>query len=278
LLREENEVFFPKMKFLFRKPRLGLLLVAMSGLAQNLLRAETPPADQVIQKAVARTQQSESSAVPDFSYRKLTMTEELDGAGNVKERREKVYEISYRDGLSHASLLQVNGHAPTDEDRKKQSDNESSFRQLLGQAKTMKADNRENFLTPDLVAHFDFAFVNQTNLNGRTAYQISFTPKNPEPPEHHLVDRVLNRVSGTLWIDADEFEVARAEVFLNSEVNLLGGVLGSLKKLAYTLERTRVADGIWLSTLSSGDFQGRKLLDSTHIKTKSESVNFKRVA
>jgi hypothetical protein len=171
----------------------------------------------------------------------------------------------------------VNGHTPTDEDRKKQSDNESSFRQLLGQSKTVKGDNRENFLTPDLVARFDFAFVSQTNLNGRAAYQISFTPKSPEPPEHRLADRVLNRVSGTLWIDADEFEVARAEVFLNSEVNLLGGILGSLKKLAYMLERTRVADGIWFSTLSSGDFQGRKLLDSTHIKTKSESVNFKRV-
>jgi hypothetical protein len=80
-----------RMKFYFRKFWFGLLLFTMSGLAQNLLQAETPPtADQVIQKAVARTQQSERSAVPDFSYRKLTMTEELDGAGNVKERREKV--------------------------------------------------------------------------------------------------------------------------------------------------------------------------------------------
>ena len=48
--------------------------------------------------------------MPDFKYRKLTLTEELDSAGKVKERREKVYEISYRDGLSHATLLTVNGH------------------------------------------------------------------------------------------------------------------------------------------------------------------------
>jgi hypothetical protein len=80
-----------------------------------------------------------------------------------------------------------------------------------------------------------------------------------------------------LWIDEQEFEVARAEVFLSSEVNVLGGVIGSLKKLAYTLNRSRLDDGVWFSTSSTGDFEARKLLDSTHIKTKSASKNFRRV-
>ena len=72
--------------------------------------------------------------------------------------------------------------------------------------------------------------------------------------------------------------MARAEISLRSEVNLLGGIIGSLKKLDYTLERTRVADGVWFSTLANGDFLGRKLLDATHIKTKSQSVHFHRLA
>jgi len=59
----------------------------------------------------------------------------------------------------------------------------------------------------------------------------------------HLVDRLLNRISGTLWIDSDEFELARADIQLRSEVNLLGGVVGTLKKLVYTMTRTRLAEG-----------------------------------
>jgi hypothetical protein len=232
----------------------------------------------VVQKAVERGQQDQQGTVPDFTYRKLTLTEELDNAGKVKERREKVYEVAYRGGLSHASLLQVNGHAPSEADLKQQSDNEMSLRQLTGEAKSARGDNRENFLTTELAARFDFKLLGQTNLNGRTAYAISFQPKNPLPPVHRLVDRLLNQLSGTLWIDADEFEVARAEVSLRSEVNLLGGIVGSLKKLTYTLERTRIADGVWFSTLSRGEFQGRKLLDPTHIKTKSQSVHFHRLA
>ncbi len=246
---------------------------------QSHLRAETTlTADEVVQKAVSRGQLDQQGAVPDFIYRKTTVTDELDNSGKVKEHREKLYEISYREGLSHSTLLEVNGHAPSDSDLKKQSDNEMSMRQITGEAKRPNGDNRENFLTADLAARFDFKMVASTNINGRPAYVVSFQPKNPQLPVHRMVDRLLNQLSGTLWIDADEFEVARADVTLRSEVNLLGGLAGSLKKLSYTLERTRVADGIWFSTLSNGDFQGRKLLDATHIKTKSQSVHFHRMA
>jgi len=43
------------------------------------------------------------------------------------------------------------------------------------------------------------------------------------------------------------------------------------------MTRTRVGDGLWFNTFSSGDFQGRKLLDWMRIKTKSQSSNFRRL-
>ena len=93
-----------------------------------------------------------------------------------------------------------------------------------------------------------------------------------------LADRLLNRISGTLWIDAEEFELARADLVLRSEVNLFGGIAGSLRKLAYSMVRTRVAEGVWIGTLTSGDFEGRKLLDSMRIKTRSRAENFRPLA
>src|SRR5579871_6810803 len=100
----------------FRLPVLILALsLAFGGVARS--RAESAmTADQVIQKAVTRGEQDQTGRVPEFKYRKLTLTEELDNAGKVKERREKVWEVSYRDGLSHATLLQVNGHLPSEDD------------------------------------------------------------------------------------------------------------------------------------------------------------------
>jgi hypothetical protein len=144
---------------------------------------------------------------------------------------------------------------------------------LLGDAKPAKGE--KTFLTPEVVARFDFTMVGKAHLNEREAYQITFAPKSPEPPVHRILDRLMNRISGTVWIDAQEFEIARADLHLGSEVTLLGGVAGSLKKLAYSVTRTRVADGIWLNSFSSGDFEGRKLIDALRIKTRSHTTGFK---
>ncbi len=213
-----------------------------------------------------------------YTYVKATVFEEFDSAGNVNERKQKLYQVSFRNGSTYARLLAVNGRPPPDSELKKQAENDGNLRLMLGQSKNAKGDNRECFLTPELVAHFDFTLVDRQPLNSRPAYQISFQPKKPEPPIRHLVDRLLNRVSGTIWIDAEEYEVARADIHLASAVDFLGGVIGSLRKMAYTMTRTRVADGLWLNTSSSGDFEGRKLLDSMRIKTKSQSSHFKPLA
>jgi len=232
-------------------------------------------AEQILQKAVERAGQSTpGSGLKAYTYTKVTVTEELDSTGKVKERKEKVFHVSFENGRTRARLMEVNGHAPEQGDLKKQTDNESTGNQLLGQSKSPGSEQRENFLTAEIVSRFDFKVESETTLNGRAAYEISFQPKSPAPPTHHLVDRLLDRMSGSLWIDAEEFELARADLQLRSEVNFLGGVIGTLKKLAYTMTRTRLADGVWLRTSSSGDFEGRKLVDPMRIKTKSRATNF----
>jgi hypothetical protein len=168
----------------------------------------------------------------------------------------------------------VNGRAPAASDLKKQAENESNAQQMTG-SKSKKAENRENFLTPEIVARFDFTLVGETNFNGRATNQVAFQPKNPAPQSHHMIDRLLDRISGTVLIDAEEFEIARAELHLGSEVNLLGGVVGSLKKLVYSMTCTRLDDGLWFKTSSFGDFEGRKLIDAMRIKTSSKAINFR---
>jgi hypothetical protein len=234
-------------------------------------------ADDVIRRAVVRAQKTEArTGQAAYTYTKLTITEELDGAGRLKERKEKVYRVFFQNGSTHLKLLTVNGRAPGAADIRKQSENDSNTRQIIGSKQGKTVENRDNFLTPEMVARFKFKLIDREEINGRTAYQIAFEPKQPNLPARRMLDRLLDRMSGTLWIDTEEFEMAQAKIHLGSEIDFLGGVIGSLKKLAYTMTRTRVGEGVWFNTSSSGDFEGRKLLDSMHIKTKSQSSNFRR--
>jgi hypothetical protein len=236
-------------------------------------------AQEVMAKAVERAAyRSGAPGQPAYTYSKVMVTEELDTAGKVKKREEKLYEVVFKAGATSQNLRAINGRPVETGELKKQAETETKVYKSVGPPKSGKGDHRETLLTPDLVGRFDFTMVGQGPINGRNAFQLTFTPKSNLSPGHHFMDRILARVAGTVWIDAEDFEIARADLYLNSPVDVLGGVLGSLKKMAVTLIRTRLGDGQWFSTSSSGDFQGRKLLDYTSVRTASHSANFRQLS
>jgi hypothetical protein len=236
-------------------------------------------ANEVVSRAVARAQQTGvKTPRPDCTYVKMTVTDEFDATGHVRQHKERTYQVSSKAGATSVKLVEVNGHPPDSAELKLQAENETNLGRVLGQSHPTNGDESASFLTPELAARFSFTLLGQKEINGRPAYQVAFVPVSPEAPIHHMIDRILNRVSGTLWIDAQEFELARADIQLRSEVELLAGILGVLRKFDLTITRARMPDGFWLNSLSNGDFEGRKLLDSKRIKTKSQISNFKPVA
>jgi hypothetical protein len=239
----------------------GFFVAALSPLKASPVPL-TP--DQIVQKAVERSSAVNAPhARPDYFY---------------KDRTEKRYEVTVESGLSYLKLIQLNGQTLSPSQQKKQNDREIAERQKMTDAKPgQKGDERENFLTADIVARYQFTLLGQKTINGRDAYLLSFKPKSGELPNHKLTDRFLNQIAGKVWIDTKDFEIARAEVHLQSEVALWGGLIGTLRQCNYTLERTRLADGSWFSHFSHGYFEGRKLFEPMVIRTLSESGNFHRV-
>jgi hypothetical protein len=257
---------------------IGLLVLAF--LAGSESRAQTSlSADDIMARAVERAESPAARAGrPDYRYTRHTVTDELDAQGRLKERREKLYEVRVQSGLSRLKLVQLNGQSLSTEEQKKQDAQDLAARQKMTDAKPgQKGDERENFLTSDLVAKYKFKLLREVSVNGRAAYELAFEPANPSLPANHLTDRFLNQIAGTVWIDAQEFEIARAEVHLLGEVDLWGGMIGTLTQCSYTLERVRQPDGAWFNGLSRGFFEGRKLLEPMLIRTRSEATDFQRL-
>jgi hypothetical protein len=269
------------MKNLPRSPwpvRIGLLVLGLlsgaAGHAQPLLSA-----DDIMQKAVQRAESPEArEARPPYRYTKHTVTDELDSQGRLKDRREKLYQVRVESGLSQLRLVQINGQALSAEEQKKQDAQDLAARQKMTDARSgNKGDERENFLTVELVAKYKFKLIRELSLNGRDTYELAFEPAGPNLPANHLTDRFLNQLAGTVWIDAQEFEIARAEIHLQGEVSLWGGMVGTLTQCSYTLSRVRQPDGAWFNSFSHGYFEGRKLLEPMLIRTRSESTDFQRL-
>jgi hypothetical protein len=255
-----------------------LVLSASNGFSLNTPPTLTP--EEVVEKAVTRAQWSrKANQRKHYTYTKLSIMEELDGKGQVTERKEKLF--AFQSGLASLKYVKINGQTLSAADRKKQEQTSVHNRQQLTDSKsTSKDDNWERYLTSELVAKYQFALVERATLNGRPTYVLSFQPRTESLAVKKMADRLLNQLAGKVWIDEEEFEIARAEIDLQSKVTLGGGlmeVLGSLKKFSFILERIRLEEGVWFNLLTQGDFEGRKLFDSTHQKLRTESGNFQRI-
>ena len=237
-------------------------------------------ADEIVHRAVERIESPDYQAThPDYEYRKHTVTEEVSPNGVLKEHREKLYDIHVQGGTSFPTLVQMNGrNVPEAELRRLQEKDAAERARVLDGQPGQKGDNRENFLNADLVSRYKFTLKGQETIKNRMAYVLEFEPRGPNLPIKHLTDRFANHMAGTVWIDAQEFEIAKATVHLQGEITLWGGLIGTLRRCDFTLVRARTEDGIWFNSFSHGMFEGRKLLEPLTIRTLSESSNIRRLA
>ncbi len=278
------------MNCLRHRPEISLSLFAAVGLcwllgspassqaAPAATATRTLSADDIMQRAVERAESPAcSSDRPDYQYRKHTISEEVDKKGKLKEHKEKLYDVLVRSGLSSLTLVQINGQDLSPAELKKQQEHDAAERAKLADTKPDKrGDNRENFLNAELVGKYNFKLVEQQQLKGRPTYMLTFEPKSNLPIKH-LTDRFVNHIAGTVWIDAQDFEIAKADLHLQAEVQLWGGIIGTLRRCDFSLQRVRLPDGVWFNSFSHGVFEGRKLLEPLLIKTMSESSDFRRI-
>jgi hypothetical protein len=258
---------------------IGLFLAGLSVPAVHAQTNSNLSADDIIARAVERAQSPANHALrPPYRYAKHTVFEELDSQGRLKERREKLYDVRVESGLTRLKLVELNGEPlSATEQQKRDAEDLAQRQKMTDSSSAKKSDERENFLTADLVARYKFTLLHERMLDGRDTYEIAFEPRSAKLPINHLTDRFLNQVAGTVWIDAAEFEIARAEIHLQGEVTLWGGMVGTLTQCSYTLKRVREPDGVWFNGDSHGFFAGRRLLEPMMIRTRSDSTGFQKL-
>lgn len=118
---------------------------------------------------------------------------------------------------------------------------------------------RDFVVNEELLGRFDYTLAGRELVGGRPAWVIEFRPGAARPPAKDLKDRFLNSTAGRLWIDADESVVVQATFHLLEPVNVLGGLVGSIKRCETRIERARTAAGAWYTRLFDWQLEGRKL-------------------
>jgi hypothetical protein len=262
-------------------PRLRNLLIAGILSCYDLHAGEAlPTASEVTRRLVERSKAVAQADGPQYTYRKRSRLERTDSTGRTLSSEEKVYQVTLTAGVPFNRLLKVQGRALSAEELAREDAKEEKFRQRFVSADRKKlAAQREGLVTPELLDRYDFVVENRAVLSNRATLVLSFKPKTANLSSNKLMDKLLNRMTGKLWIDEEDADTARIEVRL-IEPFYLGwfGWLGSLTRFDLTLERQRMPDGTWINAKQAMLIQCRKMTALLRFKHTEDSSEFKKVA
>jgi hypothetical protein len=110
-----------------------------------------------------------------------------------------------------------------------------------------KEQTRDRRFMEEFIRAFNFKVIGEQQLDYRQVYVIEATPR----PNYHATDRdsrVLTGMRGTLWIDKQTYQWVKAEAEVVHPVSIVGLVAKIEPGTRFTLEKTPVADDIWLAS------------------------------
>ncbi len=265
--------------FVMRKPRAsraacGLLWVLVAGTA--LAAEPLPSGDQMIQRVMDHSAAlAAATNAPAWAYDKRTVMEKLDGDAKVEERTEKLYRVQIIRGVPFSRLIKQEGRELTEAEIQKENQREAAFQKRLSGRDPKKAvAQREALVTKDLVERYQYQSLRRELIHGRQTVVVSFAAK-PGKSDDSIQDRVLNRLSGTVWVDEATADVARLEVRLTKGFSMgLFGVLGSIKDCRMDLASRPMTDGTWLPEKTKVSMSARMLLSNVRFQMEETSSNY----
>ncbi|MCS7079893.1 MAG: hypothetical protein NZ585_07560 [Chloracidobacterium sp.] len=205
---------------------------------------------------VTTNQRAVDERVTQYTYTLTETIRRLDGDGRVKETEVKTYEVYPLVGGARArKLVAVNGKPLSASEAEREQrrvarfieENEARWRKR----QTLKADDNDEAQKRRLtISQFlrvcEFYNPRRETLRGRPVIVCDFRPR-PDYKPISDVEKVLQKLVGTVWFDAEDEEVARLEGRFVSDFKVGGGLLASLKRgAAFVFEQTRNAEGVWL--------------------------------
>ncbi len=192
--------------------------------------------------------------------------DKTDSDGDVKSREMADYDVFYVGDEQVLHLLAKDGK-PLEGDAKKKEDDRFSkrFGELRKKQAELAADPRkqakkeeeEEAQLSDFLRAELFTNPRRTNLRGEDviAFDVSGNPSYKAKKE---IDRIIQKLSGTMWVDDQAHEIVRLEARFVESAKIGGGLLASLAKGSnFVFEQEKINGEVWLPSYAEVHIAGR---------------------
>jgi hypothetical protein len=139
-----------------------------------------------------------------------------------------------------------------------------------------KALQVKDYSLTNLVSRFQVTLAGREMVNGRSSFVLDFVPRK-NLPVHSYKDNFINKAAGRVWVDELDYAIAKADVHLTQQVNVLGGILGAVWKFTYSFDRARTPEGLWFSRHVDWHLEGREVIFNRIVDYHEQKINERKV-
>jgi len=198
---------------------------------------------------------------------------EFEKDGKVKKTETSEYTFFYLSGDEVSTLVKKDGKPLSDAEQKKENEKtqkeiaDIQKREAKKEAKEEKAKEegkqKKDDDDPDIETFLRTCqFVNprRERFRGQDVLVFDFEP-NPEYKPKNLVEKVVQKLAGVIWIDEQAHDVARLEAYFVGDFRFAGGILANLQKgTSFVFEQAYINNEVWLPTYMEAHIGVRVLM------------------
>jgi len=215
---------------------------------------------------IAKNQNAVEEIRKLYTCHLLEEEDKTDSDGRVTSHSSKDYDVFYIGDEEVRRLLGKDGK-PLDADQNRREDDRFNRRfdelkrkqaELAAdpkkQAKKEEQDEAEisDFLRAEL-----FTNPRRASFHGQDVIVFDFAG-NPNYKPKKTIERVIQKVSGVMWVDDEAREIARLEARFVESAHVGGGVLGSIERGSnFVFEQQKLNQEVWLPSYVEVHAAGR---------------------
>jgi hypothetical protein len=246
---------------------------AVSALAILFLAQAPMPEPAALAKEIEAHQRRMDELRENYTFHEITLTDELDSKGAVRAMDSEERDVFFVNGFRVARLTKKNGKELSEGDRRSEEDRVKKRIETVSKAPPGHSYNRrgENAGMSQILPLMKISNPRRTALNGRSTLAFDFVG-DPHAKARGLAENAARKITGTVWIDETDHEVARLEARFDDNFNIGGGFLASIRKgTSLIFEQSRLDRELWMPTVSEIHLTARELLvkgvrQNIHIK------------
>jgi hypothetical protein len=245
----------------FRRVAFAMSWIVWIGIASLPLRGETSIPDiPTLLREAQEHQRALDKVRENYTYREHQQVDELDSDGHLKKSETEDREIFYVNAHPIARVVAKNGKALSDNDQKKEQEHVNKEVEKATRTPPGQSLDHDTVSITRLLEIMKASNPRRVMLHGRESFSFDFSG-NPDAKTHGISEDAAKKISGTLWIDAKDRQVARMEAHFDDNFRVAGGLVASVQKgSTFMFEQAIVNNELWLPTSAQVHLGARVLL------------------